>query len=110
MVNTPQEHLPDDIINLSVGGLEYQTAYCNLVKDRESMLAAMFSGRHSFQVDLKGRYFIDRDGQLFRYVLNYLRNNELSIPRENSVLISELIREAEYYQLDGMLQELQIMH
>jgi len=39
----------------------------------ESMLAAMFSGRHPQQLDSNGCVFIDRDGIRFRHILNFLR-------------------------------------
>ena len=38
------------------------------------MLAAMFSGRHELDTDSEGRYFIDRDGKYFKYILNFLRD------------------------------------
>ena len=40
------------------------------------MLAAMFSGRHELDTDSEGRYFIDRDGTYFKYILNYLRDRK----------------------------------
>jgi uracil-DNA glycosylase len=50
------------------------------------MLAAMFSGRHHIERDEKGRYFIDRDGKLFNYILNYLRNKELILSGEEFII------------------------
>jgi len=47
------------------------------------MLAAMFSGRHFVQKDEDGRYFIDRDGTHFRYILNFLRDGNTYIPTDN---------------------------
>jgi len=61
------------IIELNVGGVHYSTALETLRSDSESMLCAMFSGRMGVTQDKSGRYFIDRDGSLFKYVLNYLR-------------------------------------
>ena len=53
-------------IKLNVGGVLYKTSLTTLVKDPNSMLAVMFSGRFELQVDEDGSYFIDRDGELFR--------------------------------------------
>ena len=58
-----------------------------------------------YQKDDHGNYFIDRDGQLFRYVLNYLRTSTTYLPAE----IKErkaLIVEAEYYGCQDLKQAL----
>jgi len=47
------------------------------------------------------RYFIDRDGALFRYVLDYLRNGRLVLP-ESFRELRRLEREAEFFQLSGL--------
>lgn len=33
----------------------------------------MFSGRHNLHTDDSGAYFIDRNGQYFGYILDFLR-------------------------------------
>ena len=61
-------------IKLNVGGKIYKTTLDTLRKDPDSMLCAMFSGRFELKADEDdGAYFIDRDGELFRYVLKSLR-------------------------------------
>ena len=58
-------------ISLNVGGKIYETTLDTLRKDPDSMLCAMFSGRFELKAnDRDGAYFIDRDGKLFRWVLN----------------------------------------
>jgi hypothetical protein len=52
-----------------------------------------------------GAYFIDRDGDLFAYVLDYLRSGKLLLP-ENFKEVARLREEILFYQLDGMLQQL----
>ena len=53
-------------VKLSVGGKIYKTTLSTLRKDPNSMLSAMFSGRHDLKKDEEdGAYFIDRDGKLF---------------------------------------------
>ena len=51
------------------------------------MLAVMFSGRHHATKGGDGRYFIDRDGTHFRYILNYLRDGNTYIPVDSQQVI-----------------------
>lgn len=90
-------------ITLNIGGYRYETTISTLVKDSNSLLCNMFSGKHELIKDSDGSYFIDRDGMHFRYILNYLRNLSVSIP-PNRMLHRKLLREAMYYQLDGLVE------
>ncbi len=94
----------DTIVKLNVGGHEFMTSTMTLTHDPDSMLAAMFSGRHHLRLTPDGAVFIDRDGTHFRWILNFLRDGALhpgTLPRDES-LILELMAEAEYYQLQGL--------
>ena len=72
-----------------------------------SMLQAMFSGRFDTKPGEDGSYFIDRDGTHFRYILNYLRNGQLIVPKEEMLRIrEELLAEAEFYQVEGIIEQL----
>ncbi|KAL3573846.1 hypothetical protein D5086_024459 [Populus alba] len=67
------------------------------------MLAAMFRGRFMVSEDPdKGYVFIDRDGKHFRHILNWLRDGV--VPTLTDAGYSELMREAEYYQLLGLIE------
>ena len=95
----------DSIIKLNVGGHVFLTSTLTLTRDPDSMLAAMFSGRHKLHTISDGAVFIDRDGTHFRHILNFLRDGFLrsgTLPDDQSV-IQELMAEAEYYQLQGFL-------
>lgn len=96
-------------IKLDIGGHQFTTSLLTLTKDHNSMLSAMFSGRHRLRQESDGSYFIDRDGLHFRYILNYLRDGcirEGTMPN-NETLWGELLNEAEYYQLSGLVEYLQ---
>ena len=69
------------------------------------MLHAMFSGRFDSKPAEDGSYFIDRDGTHFRYILNYLRTGQLVVP-EDKIVRRELLTEAEFYQVRGIIDEL----
>ncbi|XP_028911631.1 BTB/POZ domain-containing protein KCTD11 [Ornithorhynchus anatinus] len=69
------------------------------------MLGAMFRGRPLPPPDPLGRFFIDRDGKAFRYVLNFLRFGRLDLPRgygETALLRAE----ADFYQIGPLLDAL----
>jgi hypothetical protein len=90
-------------VRVNVGGHYYDTSLATLTKDSQSMLSAMFSGRYGLIQDSDGSYFIDRDGTHFRYILNFLRDNTVIVP-PNYLLHMELLKEADFYQLDGLAE------
>ena len=92
-------------IKLNVGGQYFTTSIDTLRKDAGSMLNAMFSGRFDTKPSEDGSFFIDRDGTHFLYILNYLRTGKLSAP-EDARTRGELLTEAEFYQLRGVIEEL----
>ena len=95
------------IVKLNVGGQYFTTSLQTLTRDPNSMLGAMFSGRHEVRATEDGSFFIDRDGTYFRFILNYLRNGELILP-EGATFLEELKAEARFYQLQGLLDELRV--
>lgn len=97
------------VVELNVGGVFYTTTLATLTTDEESTLGKMFTGKSGTPVlrDAKGKYFIDRDGVLFRYVLDYLRNEKLVLP-ENFHERERLRHEAEFYGLKTMVHGLQL--
>ena len=83
-----QSQLPR-VIPLNVGGCHFVTTLSTLIKDKDSMLAAMFSGRHELDTDSEGRYFIDRDGTYFKEILNYLRDSTQLPSAERALEVSD---------------------
>ncbi|KAK9873453.1 hypothetical protein WA026_022684 [Henosepilachna vigintioctopunctata] len=68
------------VIELNVGGVCYTTNLATLISVPDSQLASIFTGKHQVSLDAKGRCFLDRDGVLFRYVLDYLRDGDVTLP------------------------------
>ena len=66
------------VITLNVGGTRYTATLSTLTKYSDSKLAAMFSGRHDLPQQEDGSYFIDRDGEVFKYILMYLRDSTVA--------------------------------
>ena len=92
------------MIQLNVGGWKFATTLTSLRAEKGSVLEKMFSENFTLSRDSDGAVFIDRSGEHFNYILDYLRGNIVGI---DDILFDEnirtkLIKEAEYYQLEGM--------
>ncbi|KAG7238837.1 hypothetical protein INR49_030381, partial [Caranx melampygus] len=96
-----------EIIELNVGGQVYVTRHKTLVAVPDSLLWNMFSKKSPKELarDSKGRFFLDRDGFLFRYILDYLRDLNLVLP-DYFPEKSRLQREADFFQLRDLAKRL----
>uniref|UniRef100_A0A8C8YU91 BTB/POZ domain-containing protein KCTD7 n=1 Tax=Prolemur simus TaxID=1328070 RepID=A0A8C8YU91_PROSS len=99
----PQEF--PEVVPLNIGGAHFTTRLSTLRRYEDTMLAAMFSGRHYIPTDSEGRYFIDRDGTHFGDVLNFLRSGDLP-PWER---VRAVYKEAQYYAIGPLLEQLENM-
>ncbi|XP_065151856.1 potassium channel tetramerisation domain containing 12.2 [Paramisgurnus dabryanus] len=92
-----------EIIELNVGGQVYVTRHSTLLSVPNSLLWTMFCQKKPKELttDSKGRFFLDRDGFLFRYILDYLRDQTLVLPDFFKEKAS-LLKEAEYFQLQEL--------
>ncbi|XP_069780865.1 BTB/POZ domain-containing protein KCTD8-like isoform X6 [Narcine bancroftii] len=96
-----------EVVELNVGGQVYVTKHHTLVSVSDSLLANLFSKNNDKVLprDNRGRYFLDRDGFLFRYILDYLRDKQLVLP-EHFPEKERLLREAEHFQLGDLTRVL----
>ncbi|XP_066478304.1 potassium channel regulatory protein [Tiliqua scincoides] len=87
-----------DVVILNVGGLKFTTWPSTLQQFPESRLARMLRGNdHEFKL-VNGQFFVDRDGVLFSYILDFLRTLQISLPSDFSDY-QRLQREAAFYEL-----------
>ena len=96
---------PSDIIEFNVGGFAYTTSRTTIMSYQDSMLARMCSGMMPTATDSNSRVFIDRDGPLFRHILNYLRDKQLNLP-ENFSEYAQLRQEADFYRIEPLISDL----
>uniref|UniRef100_A0A8C8SK77 Potassium channel regulator n=1 Tax=Pelusios castaneus TaxID=367368 RepID=A0A8C8SK77_9SAUR len=90
-----------EVAILNVGGLMFTTRASTLQRFPESRLARMVNGNdHEFRL-VNGQIFVDRDGGLFSYILDFLRTLQLSLPTDFSDY-QRLQREADFYELDSL--------
>ena len=93
-------------IEINVGGRIFATTVGTLRFERESMLARLFDPDRGFaplRTDSAGRPFLDRDGELFAIVLNYLRRGGslVGAPRDAATL-GALRADASFLGLAGL--------
>uniref|UniRef100_UPI003AAD1444 uncharacterized protein n=1 Tax=Centroberyx gerrardi TaxID=166262 RepID=UPI003AAD1444 len=94
-------------VHIDVGGHMYTSSLATLTKYPESRIGRLFDGTEPIVLDsLKQHYFIDRDGPMFRYILNFLRTAKLLIP-DDFKEYSLLYEEARFFQLAPLQAELE---
>ena len=92
------------VINLNVGGNSFTTTKETLCRVPGSVLESMFSGRHPTPAHMEnGKYIIDRNGELFHYILDFLRMGGVvvQLPQDEEAR-EALAMEADYYGLDEL--------
>ncbi|KAG2456655.1 ANR42 protein, partial [Polypterus senegalus] len=100
------EQIMSELVTLNVGGKLYTTSRATLACYPDSMLGAMFSGKLPSSKDSQGNCFIDRDGKIFRHILNFLRTSHLDLPDDFREM-KLLKREADFYQIQPLIEALQ---
>jgi hypothetical protein len=91
------------IIKLNVGGHLFVSTLETLTADKSSRLAKIVEK----PIMLDGAVFIDRDGTHFRHILNFLRSGVLNI-KPDLTLCNELLVEADYYEIQGLKDLIQV--
>nr|QBZ36116.1 kelch 12 [Plasmodium vivax] len=87
----------ETMIDINVGGAIFETSRHTLTQQKDSFIEKLLSGRYHVTRDKQGRIFLDRDSELFRIILNFLRN-PLTVPIPKDLSESEaLLKEAEFY-------------
>ena len=92
-----------NIVRLNVGGRVFDTFPQTL------SISPYFDswGRMAHTRDESGRVFIDRDGDLFAYLLNFMRTTKLYLPQ--SIILEkrqQLLGECDYFGMDWLAQRI----
>lgn len=101
MLQQPPGQVNGGIIRLNVGGKKFLTSWETINHQANSMLASMFKGNFNYATDEDGFAFIDRDGERFRHVLNYLRCSSLPSFGE-AWRYEEIMEEADFFAIDEL--------
>ena len=85
-----------DTAKINVGGRHYEVSTSLLLaRNPDSMLATLLSD--TWREDPSKPIFIDRDGEMFAHVLNYLRYGSIELP--GNLPKATFVRELDYYGL-----------
>lgn len=91
-----------ELVTLNVGGKIFTTRLSTFKQFPASRLAGMLDGRDQEFKTVDGQIFVDRDGALFSFILDFMRNHELLLPSDFSDHL-RLQREALFYELDSLV-------
>ena len=80
--------------------MRFETTVDMLCSFSGSFFAKMFGGSYDTRTEPDGSYFIDRSGEHFGQVLNFMRTHRLALPPTQAGMVA-LQEELEYYQLTG---------
>jgi hypothetical protein len=77
-MHTHQEQ-QEGCVELNIGGYRFQTSVQTLRRVPHTFFDAYFSGRYAQDVCNDGSIFVDRDGEYFGHVLEYMRDGVVSV-------------------------------
>lgn len=95
--------IPEQVVNLNVGGQRFATSSHTLTWIPDSFFTSLLSGRIPTVRDDSGAIFIDRDPDVFRIILNYLRTKQVDL---SNIAPSTLKHEAQYFGLAPLVRRL----
>ncbi|TSK17911.1 Potassium channel regulatory protein [Bagarius yarrelli] len=89
-----------DLITFNVGGQIFTTKASTIRRHPHSRLARMLDETDPEFKVVNNQVFIDRDGQLFRIIMEFLRTGRMTLPGEFET--DGLLREAEFYNISTL--------
>jgi hypothetical protein len=91
-------------VELNIGGYRFETSVQALRRVPHTFFDAYFSGRYAQDVCADGSIFVDRDGEHFGHVLEYMRDGHVSVAEAGACpsisLLRALKREFGFYCIE----------
>jgi hypothetical protein len=91
-------------VELNIGGFRHETSVQTLRRLPHTFFDAYFSGRYAQDVCTDGSIFVDRDGEHFGHILDYMRDGMISVAepgaRPSVSLLRALKREFGFYCIE----------
>ncbi|CAF4037538.1 unnamed protein product [Rotaria sp. Silwood1] len=102
----------EGMVTLNVRGEKYTTTVDTLTREKNTFFTALFSQQCQIKGDPNdGSIFIDRNGKIFYYILEYFRTN--MVPNnvmKDETLLNSLFIEAEYFRLHSLMDRLGVIY
>jgi hypothetical protein len=96
-------------VELNIGGYRFETSVQSLRRIKHTFFDAYFSGRYAQDVCEDGSIFVDRDGEHFGHVLEYMRDGCVSVAAPGASpsvpLLRLLKREFGFYCIELVAEE-----
>ncbi|RCH98141.1 hypothetical protein CU097_010017 [Rhizopus azygosporus] len=93
---------PNSLIKLNVGGEVFFTYYNTLYGSRYFRQLLNNMRRVREMIIYKDIIFLDRSKDIFKYVLQFLRNGHLNVDRKDGDFFQDLIEEADFYGIKDL--------
>uniref|UniRef100_A0A8C7VQU3 Potassium channel tetramerisation-type BTB domain-containing protein n=1 Tax=Oncorhynchus mykiss TaxID=8022 RepID=A0A8C7VQU3_ONCMY len=87
-----------DLISFNNGGQKFTTTLSTLRRHQDSRIARILDGKDTDFKVISGQVFVDRDWTFFKYILDYMRTGQITLPAEFSDY-NGLAQEAQFYGL-----------
>jgi len=99
---------PKDLVYLNIGGVKFATTITTLTQ-KSTYFQSMFRWYNDNQSDnANPTIFIDKDPEPFKYLLTYMREGIIDIPKENDGLARGIILQAHYFGLNEFVRVVKI--
>ncbi|CAF4912685.1 unnamed protein product, partial [Rotaria sp. Silwood1] len=102
----------EGMVILNVGGEKFSTKVETLTREKNTFFTALFSQQWQIKGDPNdGSIFIDRNGKIFYYILEYFRTK--TVPNnvmKDETLLNSLFIEAEYFRLHSLMDRLGVIY
>jgi hypothetical protein len=96
-------------VELNIGGYRFETSVQTLRRVPHTFFDAYFSGRYAQDVCSDGSIFVDRDGEHFGHILEYMRDGVVSVAEAGAnpsvSLLRALKREFGFYCIELCVEE-----
>ena len=84
-------------VHFNVGGTPYQVSRSLLEQHADTMLARMASEIWQGEDTPEEAMFVERDGGRFGYVLDFMRDGQVSLPAKGKITEESLLKELTYF-------------
>jgi hypothetical protein len=109
MQTVEEEYELERNVELDVGGRRFHTSMSVLRSKPGTFFGAMFSGLYDIERSEDGSIFVDRDGELFGHVLEYLRDGVVNVAKHGAPVhvLRKLKREFNFFSIELYAEKVQ---